>query len=160
MNTVDYANVICFRFSLWVAPRMFVCIVGSSLALMLRLCSNPHVLQNEKCRDLFLCVNWKQSLKHRWRSWLTDRELCSNKCMRCYPQTKTNIILEVTIARKVLPHSQWIKASMCNLLNKGLFIWSCFARTRYKAGRFRCIEISHGLQHFSSVNQHLNFHLA
>jgi hypothetical protein len=30
--------------------------------------------------------------------------------------------LEVTIARKVLPHPQWIKASMCNLLNKGLFI--------------------------------------
>jgi hypothetical protein len=31
-------------------------------------------------------------------------------------------ILEVTTARKVLPHPQWIKASMCNLLNKGLFI--------------------------------------
>jgi hypothetical protein len=30
--------------------------------------------------------------------------------------------LEVTIARKVLPHPKWIKASMCNLLNKGLFI--------------------------------------
>jgi hypothetical protein len=32
------------------------------------------------------------------------------------------IVLEVTIARKVLPHPQWIKASMRNLLNKGLFI--------------------------------------
>jgi hypothetical protein len=31
-------------------------------------------------------------------------------------------ILEVTIARKVLPHPQWIKVSMRNLLNKGLFM--------------------------------------
>jgi hypothetical protein len=31
-------------------------------------------------------------------------------------------ILEVTIARKVLPHPQGIKGSMHNLLNKGLFI--------------------------------------
>jgi hypothetical protein len=30
--------------------------------------------------------------------------------------------LEVTIARKVLPHPQGIKGSMQNLLNKGLFI--------------------------------------
>ena len=30
--------------------------------------------------------------------------------------------LEVTIARKVLPHPQGIKGSMHNLLNKGLFI--------------------------------------
>jgi hypothetical protein len=32
------------------------------------------------------------------------------------------LILEVTIARKVLPHPQGIKGSMQNLLNKGLFI--------------------------------------
>jgi hypothetical protein len=30
--------------------------------------------------------------------------------------------LEVTIARKMLPHPQGIKGSMHNLLNKGLFI--------------------------------------
>ena len=30
--------------------------------------------------------------------------------------------LEVTIARKVLPHPQGIKGSMHNLLNKGLFV--------------------------------------
>jgi hypothetical protein len=30
--------------------------------------------------------------------------------------------LEVTIARKVLPHPKGIKGSMANLLNKGLFI--------------------------------------
>ena len=32
------------------------------------------------------------------------------------------ILLEVTIARKMLPHPQGIKGSMHNLLNKGLFI--------------------------------------
>jgi hypothetical protein len=31
------------------------------------------------------------------------------------------IILEVTIARKVLPHPQGIKGSIRNLMNKGLF---------------------------------------
>ena len=39
------------------------------------------------------------------------------------PQVQiTDLQLGVTIARKVLPHPQWIKASMRNLLNKGLFI--------------------------------------
>jgi hypothetical protein len=33
-----------------------------------------------------------------------------------------NLILEVTIARRVLPHPQGIKGSMHNLLNKRLFI--------------------------------------
>jgi hypothetical protein len=33
---------------------------------------------------------------------------------------------------------------MHNLLNKGLFIWSRFARTRCEAGLFWCIEISYG----------------
>jgi hypothetical protein len=51
--------------------------------------------------------------------------------------------VEVTIARKVLPHSQGIKGSMHNLLNKGLFIWSRFTRTRFEAELFWCIEISH-----------------
>jgi hypothetical protein len=32
------------------------------------------------------------------------------------------LLLQVTIARKVLPHPQGIKGSMHNLLNKGLFI--------------------------------------
>jgi hypothetical protein len=32
------------------------------------------------------------------------------------------ILLEVTIARKMLPHPQGMKGSMRNLLNKGLFI--------------------------------------
>jgi hypothetical protein len=36
--------------------------------------------------------------------------------------TTTIFKLEVTIARKVLPHPQGIKGSMRNLLNKGLFI--------------------------------------
>jgi hypothetical protein len=31
------------------------------------------------------------------------------------------IKLEITIARKVLPHTQGIKGSMRNMLNKGLF---------------------------------------
>jgi hypothetical protein len=37
----------------------------------------------------------------------------------------------------MLPHPQGIKGSMHNLLNKGLFIWSRFAR-RYEAGWFWC----------------------
>jgi hypothetical protein len=37
---------------------------------------------------------------------------------------------------------------MRNLLNKGLFLWSRFARMRYEAGWFRCISVSHGA-HFS-----------
>jgi hypothetical protein len=36
--------------------------------------------------------------------------------------SKLFYILEVTIARKMLPHPQGIKGSMHNLLNKGLFI--------------------------------------
>jgi hypothetical protein len=35
---------------------------------------------------------------------------------------KIFLLLEVTIARKVLPHPQGIKGRMHNLLNKGLFI--------------------------------------
>jgi hypothetical protein len=45
--------------------------------------------------------------------------------------------LEVTIARKVLPHPQGIKGSIRNLLNKGLFLWSRFARMRYEARWFQ-----------------------
>jgi hypothetical protein len=45
--------------------------------------------------------------------------------------TDNETILEVTIARKVLPHSQGIKeGSMRNLLN----FLSRFAKTRCKAG--------------------------
>jgi hypothetical protein len=36
--------------------------------------------------------------------------------------TKLMLKLEVTIARKVLPHPQGIKDSMHNLLYKGLFL--------------------------------------
>jgi hypothetical protein len=38
---------------------------------------------------------------------------------------------------------QGMKGSISNLLNKELFIWYHFARTRYEAGWFRYIEISH-----------------
>jgi hypothetical protein len=45
---------------------------------------------------------------------------------------------------------------MRNLLNKGLFIRSRFARTRYEAGWFRCIEMSHSAQfskkHFLEID--------
>jgi hypothetical protein len=50
------------------------------------------------------------------------------------------IELEVTIARKVLPHPQGIKGSMHNLLNKGLFIWSHFARKRYEMDDFDVLK--------------------
>jgi hypothetical protein len=53
------------------------------------------------------------------------------------------IILGVTIARKVLPNPQGIKGSMRSLLNKGLFIWSCFAWMRCQAGLFWCIKINY-----------------
>jgi hypothetical protein len=64
--------------------------------------------------------------------------------------------LEVTIARKVLPHPQRIYGTMRNLLNKRQFIRSCFARTRYEAGWFRCIEMNHSVQfsqkHFLEID--------
>ena len=47
-----------------------------------------------------------------WRkSWIKSR---TNKSKKIF-------LLEVTIARKVLPHPQGIKGSIRNLLNKGLF---------------------------------------
>jgi hypothetical protein len=46
----------------------------------------------------------------------------------------------------VLPHPQGIKGNMRNLLNKGLILWSRFARTRYEVEWFRFIEISYGAQ--------------
>ena len=51
--------------------------------------------------------------------------------------------LELTIARKLLPHPQGIKGSMRNLLNKGLFLWSRFARMRNEAGWFQWRRGSH-----------------
>jgi hypothetical protein len=40
----------------------------------------------------------------------------------------------------MLPHPQGMKGSISSLLNKGLFIWYRFARTRYEAGWFRYLK--------------------
>jgi hypothetical protein len=55
----------------------------------------------------------------------SDYLLQENKIKAFYfreSMPRERIVLEVTIARKVLPHPQGIKGSMHNFLNKGLFM--------------------------------------
>jgi hypothetical protein len=67
-----------------------------------------------------------------WLIWLTKlifHTIADNRNHIILTELK-RLILEVTIARKVLPHSQGIKeGSMRNLLNNRLFLWSRFAWT-------------------------------
>ena len=58
--------------------------------------------------------------KQKYKPWIYGKVLERPDKRSCVMQTPLE--LEVTIARKVLPHPQGIKGSMQNLLNKGLFI--------------------------------------
>jgi NADH:ubiquinone oxidoreductase subunit H len=86
--------------------------------------------------EIWLDIYYTEFLTPFWFAMLVNEYRLETQFMKVC-KVWNIIILEVTIARKVLPHPQGIKGSMHNLLSKGLFLWSRFARMRYEAGWFQ-----------------------
>jgi hypothetical protein len=64
------------------------------------------------------------------------------QCKNCSTDQMSDDQMSDYYRKEMLPQPQ---AACANLLNKGLFILSHFARTIYEAGWFWCAEISQGV---------------